>query len=74
MKTPTKQPVAKGGTPLPAGAHDVPGSRKTEANKGAPIKSPVVIDHKKATDPRGGPEMQARHGVRVKDNRTISKR
>jgi hypothetical protein len=74
MKTPTKQPVAKGGQPLPAGAHRVPGARQIESEKGAPIREPVVIDHRKATDPHGGPTLVARHGVRLKDNRTIDRR
>ena len=75
MKLPTKQPAPKGGQPLPPGAHDVPGSRKTEAAKGAPIREPKTLDPKVFhKSDAGGPEVRVSHGVRVKDNRTISKR
>jgi len=65
MKTPTKSAPSKGGQPLPPGAHRVPGARQIEAEKGAPVKEPKTLDHRKVTDP---------HGVRVKDNRTIDRR
>lgn len=51
-----------------------PGTRAHEAAKGAPIKKPAVIDEKFVSDPRGGPELKASHGIAVKDNRTKSKR
>jgi hypothetical protein len=76
MKTPSKQSAPKGGTPLPPGAHSagVPGTRAAENAKQAPIREPKTLDHSFVANPSGGPEVQARHGVRVKDNRTISKR
>jgi hypothetical protein len=69
MKTPTKQP-AKGGAPLPPGARMVPGSVAYEKAKGSAIKKPVTIDNSFVSDPRGGPELKAPHGVEVRDNRT----
>jgi hypothetical protein len=66
--------TSKGGTRLPEGARHVPGARATEAEKGAPLKEPKTLDHSFLADPRGGAELQVRHGVRVRDNRTISKR
>jgi hypothetical protein len=77
MKTPAKpsKPVAKGGTPLPEGARHVPGARATEAEKGAPLKEPRTLDPGRFLgDARGGPELKVPHGVRILDNRTISRR
>jgi hypothetical protein len=84
MKTPITRPAAKalnsaaprGGTPLPPGAHDagVPGTLAAEATKGAPKREPVTLDHTFVASPSGGPEVKAPHGVRVRNNRTISKR
>jgi hypothetical protein len=66
----------KGRPAAPPGARAaaVPGTRAAENAKGAPIKSPVVIDHSFVAKPGGGPEVKTPHGVRVKDGRTISKR
>jgi hypothetical protein len=75
MKTPPKQPVAKGGVPLPAGAHAVPGSAAYRALQKAPHPGTVVIDKNFVADPRGGPELKVgmKH-LEVRDNRTKSPR
>jgi hypothetical protein len=58
MKTPSKQPVAKGGVPLSEGAKKVPGSAYEAKLKGAPQSKPVEIDPKRfGQDHRGGPEL-----------------
>jgi hypothetical protein len=66
MKTPTKQPVPKGGQPLPPGAHSaaIPGSRAAENAKGAPIREPKTLDPRHHHSPSGGPEVHIPHGVR----------
>jgi hypothetical protein len=71
MKTPT----SKGGTPLPPGAHNVPGSARYRAMQGAPRPKPVQIDEKFVADSRGGPELVVgkRH-IEVRDNRTKTSR
>jgi hypothetical protein len=76
MKTPTKQPAPKGGQPFPPGARSagVPGTRAAENAKQAPIREPRTLDHSFVASPSGGPEVKVPHGVRVRDNRTISKR
>jgi hypothetical protein len=76
MKTPTKQPALKGGQQLPAGAHSaaIPGSRAAENAKQAPIREPKTLDHSFVASPSGGAEVKTPHGVRVRDNRTISQR
>jgi hypothetical protein len=66
--------TSKGGQPLPPGAHMVPGSVAYEKAKQAPLREPKTIDRSFVSDPRGGPTLVARHGIRVRDNRTISKR
>jgi hypothetical protein len=43
MKTPPKPAVAKGGVPLPPGAHHVPGSKAYRAVQGAPHPGEVQI-------------------------------
>jgi hypothetical protein len=76
MKTPAKpvKPVARGGQPLPPGAHLVPGARATEAAKGAPVREPKTIAVKDHHSESGGKEHRIPQGVRVANNRTISKR
>ena len=60
MKTPPKapaKPVAKGGVPLPPGAHNVPGSEAYRALQKAPHPGEVTIGKQFLADPRGGPEL-----------------
>jgi hypothetical protein len=61
---------------LPPGAYSagVPGTKANAALKRAPIRTPVQISEKFLADARGGPELVARHGVAVADNRTRTKR
>lgn len=63
-------------TKLPPGAHSaaIPGSRANAALKGAPLNKPAQIDERFVADPRGGPELVARHGVAVKDDRSKTTR
>jgi hypothetical protein len=75
MKTPPKQPVAKGGVPLPPGAHNVPGSRAYRALQGAPHPGAVTIDENFVADPRGGRELVVgKKHLEVSDNRTRNPR
>jgi hypothetical protein len=54
MKTPPKQPVAKGGVPLPMGAHHVPGSAAYRKLQGAPHPGEVQIGRDFVASPKGG--------------------
>ena len=75
MKTPTKQPAAKGGVPLPLGAHHVPGSKAYRALQGAPHPGVVQIDKSFVADPRGGPELViGKKHLEVRDNRSRNPR
>lgn len=74
MKPPAK-PAAKGGVPLPPGAHNVPGSQAYKKLQGAPKPKPVQIDKSFVADPRGGPELKVgKAHVEVRDNRTHNPR
>jgi hypothetical protein len=69
MKTP-KQPVAKGGVPLPAGSHNVPGSRAYRALQGAPHPGEVQIGRNFVADPRGGaPLVIGKKHIRVEGDK-----
>jgi hypothetical protein len=70
MKTPTKQPVAKGGVPLPPGAHHVPGSKAWRAVQKAPHPGEVQIGKSFVASPLGGPELKigAKH-IRVEGDK-----
>jgi hypothetical protein len=57
MKTPPKQPVARGGVPLPMGAHQVPGSKNYRDLQGAKHPGEIQIGRDFVADPRGGPEL-----------------
>jgi hypothetical protein len=57
MKTPPKPAVAKGGVPLPPGAHHVPGSKAYRAVQGAPHPGEVQIGRSLVSDPRGSGEV-----------------
>jgi hypothetical protein len=71
----SKPPKSAGCQPkLPPGAFGVPGSRAVKALKGERVTPPVIIDPRSFSDPRGGPELVARGGVRVKDNRSVDRR
>jgi hypothetical protein len=80
MKTPSsmkppKQPAAKGGQPLPPGAHNVPGSRTYRALQKAPHPGTVQIDKSFVADHRGGPELIiGKKTLEMRDNRTRSPR
>jgi hypothetical protein len=74
MKAPTKQ-QAKGGVPLPPGAHNVPGSKAYRALQGAPHPGAVQIDKSFVADPRGGAELViGKKHLEVRDNRTRAPR
>jgi hypothetical protein len=79
MKTPSNmkpsKAVARGGQPLPPGAHNVPGSRAYRALQGAPHPGVVQIDKSFVADARGGPELIiGRRHLEARDNRTRSPR
>jgi hypothetical protein len=76
MKTPPKQPVAKGGVPTPEGAKNVPGSARYKAAQGQKSPgSPVVLDRSFVASPKGGPEkVIGRKHVETRDNRTHNPR
>jgi hypothetical protein len=57
MKTPTKQPVARGGVLLSEGAKNVPGSSRYRALQKAPYPGSVEIGKDFASSPKGGPEL-----------------
>jgi hypothetical protein len=75
MKTPPKQPVARGGVPLPPGAHNVPGSAAYRALQKAPHPGVVQIDKSFVASPNGGPELViGKKHLEVRDNRTRNPR
>jgi hypothetical protein len=75
MKTPSKQPVAKGGQPLPPGAKNVPGSENYRRLQGAPHPGEITIGKQFVADPRGGPELViGKKHLRVEGDKPREKR
>jgi hypothetical protein len=76
MKTPTKQPAARGGVSLPEGAKNVPGSARYKALQGQKSPgAPVVLDRSFVGSPNGGPEkVIGRKHVETRDNRSHNPR
>jgi hypothetical protein len=75
MKTPPKPAVAKGGVPLPPGAHNVPGSKAYRALQGAPHPGEVQIGKGFLANPKGGGELVVgKEHVRVEGDKPREQR
>jgi hypothetical protein len=75
MKSAPAPSKLKGGTPLPPGSRNVPGSRAYKALQGQKHAAPVVLDRSFVADPRGGAEkVIGKAHVETKDNRTHNPR